>query len=109
MRQFYTANLETSRTISGEFFTEPYEAAWASEAIFYVRVEAQSSEHADAQSMVQMSLDGLTWVDEGAAVAVDRPGDAFVRVSHFGGWLRLRTQVAEGESLIVSLYLVLKE
>ena len=39
MRQFYTAVVERKETVSEGFTTHPYEAAWASEAIFFVRIE----------------------------------------------------------------------
>ena len=39
MRHFMTAALERHREYVGEFQTEPYETAWASEAIFFLRVE----------------------------------------------------------------------
>ena len=37
MRESFTAVLERNRTLAGEFATEPYEAAWAAEARWFVR------------------------------------------------------------------------
>ena len=37
MRQSHTAVLERNVVWAGSFETEPYEAAWASEAVFFVR------------------------------------------------------------------------
>jgi hypothetical protein len=38
MRQSFTAVVERNVTWQGEFAVEPYEAAWATEAIYFVRV-----------------------------------------------------------------------
>ena len=40
MKQIHTAVLERFGTFSGDFATEPYEAGWAEEAIFFVRMDA---------------------------------------------------------------------
>lgn len=89
LRQFYTSVLERRKSFSGPVETPPFEAGWASEAIFFVRVDdivAGSS----VALRVQISPDGMHWVDEGTIFELlDKPGDAFVKVSHFGGWLRL--------------------
>ena len=37
LRRSYTAVVERNALWQGDFATEPYEAAWASEAIFFVR------------------------------------------------------------------------
>ena len=37
LRRSYTAVVERNTLWQGEFATEPYEAAWATEAIFFVR------------------------------------------------------------------------
>lgn len=36
VRQSYTAVVERNRVWTGHYETEPYEAAWASEAIFFI-------------------------------------------------------------------------
>lgn len=88
--------------------TEPVEAGWASEAVFFVRgMDAATGEL--PRIRVQISPDGMRWVDEGAAVTVPRnKGDLeFLRVRHFGNWLRLATDLPEGArcSLLVSVHL----
>lgn len=108
MRNFYTAVLDTSHVIEADYYTEPYEAAWASEAIFFLRVEVAPAGTARLEARVQISVDGLTWVDEGSKLVVEAVGDHFVRVSHFGGWLRLALLVPTGERYQVTNYLVLK-
>ena len=42
LRRSYTAVVERNALWQGEFATEPYEAAWASEAIFFVRALADA-------------------------------------------------------------------
>lgn len=110
MRQFYTVVLDTFRDLSNGYATEPYEAAWASEAIFYVRTDAVGAGAGPVGFTVEISPDGMAWVDEGTTLTV-RAGDelAFVRVTHFGGWLRLRHTTGPADSLQATVYLVLKE
>ena len=60
---------------------------------------------------VQISPDGINWVDEGSAFApITGETLQFVRVMHFGGWLRLVGEVAgDGARFNVMIHLVLKE
>lgn len=109
MRTFYTANLDTALNIEATYSTEPYEAAWASEAIFFLRVEDGPANGSGIEAQVEISVDGLTWIQEGSRLVAKGVGDHFVRVAHFGGWLRLTAEVAPGERYRVSTYLVLKE
>lgn len=85
-----TVVLERLKDFSGAFETEPYEAGWAREAIFFLRVHsiaAGTAVHAHAQ----ISVDGIEWIDEGTLVApISGEGTRFLKVAHFGGWLRLR-------------------
>jgi hypothetical protein len=110
MRNSHTVVLERLKFFSLDFETEPYEAAWASEAIFFVRLHELSGSSASLQAFVQLSADGVTWVDEGSALPVlTTAGDHFLRVSHFGGWLRLRCVVAGVDpQLKLTIHLVLK-
>ena len=109
LRRSYTATVERNVIWKGEFASEPYEAAWASEAIFFARALEVSSGFA-ATARVQISADGIHWVDEGAAFDLPRTkGDVtFCKVSHFGGWLRLQGEIAQG-SITVLVSLALKE
>jgi hypothetical protein len=60
---------------------------------------------------VQVSVDGIDWIDEGSSFApVTAPGSAFLRVRHFGGWLRLRCRITgRNPRLKATVHLVLKE
>ena len=94
MREFYTAHLEIKREFTEEFQTEPYECGWAREAIFFVRVEDVSGKGATLNAKAQISADGITWADEGTAFeSMTEKGLYFIRLTHFGGWLRLACSV----------------
>ena len=111
LRRSYTAIVERNVEWLGEFATEPYEAAWASEAIFFVRALDISEGFDGAEARVQISADGIHWADEGSCFDLPAAKDAvaFCKVSHFGGWLRLRGAVTERASITVLVSLVLKE
>ena len=104
MRQSHTAVVERNQCWEGDFATEPYEAGWSHEAIFFVRLlraeAANSSSLITVELQVQISPDGIHWCDEGSRLnfvahhALDKP--SFVRVSHYGGWLRLAGTVKDG-------------
>lgn len=110
MRQSFTAVVERNVTWQGEFAVEPYEAAWATEAIYFVRVLEAVNVPDDVIGRVQISPDGIHWCDEGSTVPLSaQPGVTFGRVSHFGGWLRLVGKLPDDAKLTVIVYLVLKE
>jgi hypothetical protein len=95
MRQVHTAVLERNGSFSTDFVTEPYEAGWADEAIFFVRMEAVEGVEPRLSGTVQISPDGITWLDEGTALhPVTGTGVTFTRVQHFGNWLRLACTVS---------------
>ena len=105
MRQFYTSVLERRKTFAGPVETPPFEGGWAGEALFFVRVESIAP-GAAVNLRVQISPDGMHWIDEGTAFPpLDRAGDAFVRVSPFDGWLRLAGEASTAVSLTIHLAL----
>lgn len=112
MQESHTAVIERNVTWQGPFATEPYEAAWASEALFFVRVLAKENPPDILAAHVQISPDGMHWCNEGEMLQIptmDYDGDlGFCRVTHFGGWLRLGGEVPAGASVTVIVYLVLK-
>ena len=126
MRESHTAVLAAGQYWRGKVSTEPYEAAWAREAIFFLRAlkvsgnlrerlhtpgSRPSPEHElrKIRARVQISADGMHWVNEGTEVAL--PGTAgevtFCRVRHFGGYLRLVASVPASidYQIVVSLNL----
>ncbi len=111
MRNFYTVVLERMKSFSSSFETEPYETGWASEAMFFIRVHELSGKDVTFDAKVQVSVDGIEWIDEGTNFPIiNKPGNCFIKVSHFGGWLRLRNMITGKEpNLKLTIHLVLKE
>ena len=109
MRNAYTAVIARGELWQGSVQTEPYEAAWAGEAVFFVRV-LEASGRGEALAKVQISPDGMHWVDEGGVLAIHAEADhlSFQRVANFGGWLRLSVVVPPSIGITVVATLALK-
>jgi hypothetical protein len=110
MRQALTAVVERDATFTADFVTEPYEAAWAGEARWFVHTLATSGENVAVRMVTQISPDGLTWcdLDEPAHIA-STPGLVTWPVREFGQWLRLRgTLTGDNPSVTLRIYLVVK-
>ena len=110
LRESFTFPLERNVTWRGNFATEPAEAAWANEAIFFVRVLESEGQLDGAVARAQISPDGMHWCDEGTVFPLPaRTGElGFCRLQQFGGWLRLCGELPPDSSLTVIAYLVLK-
>ena len=110
LRESFTFPLERNVTWRGSFATEPAEAAWANEAIFFVRVLESEGSLDGAVARAQLSPDGMHWCDEGTVFPLPaRTGElGFCRLQQFGGWLRLCGELPPDSSLTVIAYLVLK-
>lgn len=102
----YTAIVERNVSWEGSFSTEPYECGWAKEAIFFIRAldasagagaragageAAAAPGGASGEARIQISPDGMRWIDEGAVFSLPEAADqaTFCRVAHFGNWLRV--------------------
>lgn len=117
MRRFFSAVLEQSNTYSEAFCTEPFEAGWASEARWFIRILDADGANPGIEAMPQISPDGLVWCDdEDRADPVLLSADAAepVMVSfkqrEFGNWLRLKVRLSgERPKVKVLIYLALKE
>jgi hypothetical protein len=111
MRQSHTAVLARNERWAGRVETEPYETAWASEAVFFLRALEPASCPSGVRLRVQISPDGMRWCNEGTEIPLSGDPDTatFARVRHFGGWLRLAGDLPEGVSVTVIAYLNLKE
>lgn len=104
VRRSYNAVVERNVEWNGRFETEPYEAAWASEAVFFIRSLGGSGNGARAR--VQITPDGMHWCDEGTELALpDEEGVTFGKVSNFGGWLRLVGESGGPIKVLVTLSL----
>ncbi len=110
LRRSYTAIVERNVLWQGDFASEPYEAAWACEAIFFVRA-LDVSPVFGGMANVQISADGIHWADEGAVFNLPTAEGAvtFCKVTHFGGFLRIKGRLAADERIKVLVSLALKE
>ena len=111
LRRSFTAVIEKNTTWNSNFETEPYEAGWARESRWFVRVMTIDSADAALTVTPQISPDGLFWCDEGLTpLVMSKPGLYSFALRDFGNWLRLRAQVTGASpSVKVMIYLVLKE
>jgi hypothetical protein len=111
LKRSFTATVARDELWRGSAATEPYEAAWASEAIFFVRLLEASGPVGEARAAVQISPDGMHWVNEGTEFGFpQQPGEVtFGRVKHFGGYLRIAATLPEGAECRVLVALALKE
>ena len=110
MRKSFTAVIERNKAAVADFATEPYEAGWASEARWFVRVMEMSKETV-LTLIPQISPDGLFWCDEGSApLQISAAGLHSFALRDFGQWLRLQATVrGDSPSAKFMIYLALKE
>ena len=108
-RQVYTAVVERNVTWEGVYATEPYEVGWAAEALVFIR--CLDGGVVGRSAAVQISPDGINWLDEGTHIPLPGQTDALTsaRVTHFGNWLRLAGKLSPGQSCTVMVYFVLKD
>lgn len=111
IRRSFTATVARNETWTGQATTEPYEAAWASEAIFFIRALEASGPLADAVVRVQISPDGIHWCDEGTSFGLPMAAGrvTFGRVRYFGGYLRVAAVLPPQATCKVIVALALKE
>lgn len=106
MRESHTAILERHVQLASEHQTEPYECAWADEAIFFVYLTSPTE--TDVSVRAQISADGQRWLDSGTVTVMAPGGSALaLPVRHFGGWLRLAVEGASPGPQF-DIYLALK-
>ncbi|MBS1814695.1 MAG: hypothetical protein JSS87_07450 [Acidobacteria bacterium] len=90
-----TAIIERRLPITGKHTTHPYEAGWASEAVFFIQTEHTQS---TLSIQPQISPDGIHWTDIDAPVSMTpEQSIAALRLTIFGGWLRLSVEGATPE------------
>ncbi len=109
LRESVTYVIARNEDWSGEAVTEPVEAGWAEEAVFFIRALAQP-QGKPAQVKAQISPDGMRWVDEGTAAPMPTDIDSLsvLRVAHFGNWLRLKADMPDGAGCVVLISVHLK-
>lgn len=108
MKTFNDSHLEVKKFFTGTFYTHPYEAGWADEAIFFVMVERVEGEPT-LTGRVQLSQDGVHWADDGSEPAVVRGlGQHIIKVTpNFGNYLRLAVEI-EGGKMLLNLHIACK-
>lgn len=108
---FNASHLEVKKYFSSDFQTQPYEAGWASEAIFFILVEDVTGVNPVLTAKVQISLDGIHWCDEGTESGpISTKGLHFIRVKHFGNYLRLDCRISGGDpSFKLNIQIACKE
>ena len=102
-----TAIVARNETWTGLAATEPYEAGWASEGVFFIQTEGV---HPALRLQPEISPDGVNWVP------IESPSDmasettiAALRLQNFAGWLRLTIAGATAaEPATVLIHLALK-
>lgn len=101
LRESHSAVLARNEEWRGEVATEPYEAGWALEAVIFLHALHIEGNLGLALFRVQISPDGMHWVNEGSTFyAPSRTGDTrFVRVNGFGNWLRIVGTLPDGALL----------
>ena len=111
IREAYTAVIAQAETWKGAVATEPYEAAWAGEAVVFLRLLKKGKGNLrNVRVRVQISPDGMHWADEGAALRIpaDETKVTFCRVTNFGHYLRLAATLPRGAECQVLATLSLK-
>jgi len=105
VKRSFAAVIEKNSTFTSDFNTEPYEAAWAAEARWFIRVLELKGTGTSFSVVPQISPDGLIWCDEGREMLVmSAPGLYSFALRDFGHWLRLRAHLA-GENPSVKLFI----
>jgi hypothetical protein len=115
MKNTHTAPLEVlAGKPNGEFTTEPYEAGWADEALLFAYVREAEGPSPRLALRVQLSADGIRWLDaQGAVLEVRGAGGGVLPLREFGNWLRVAGTVSGGPpdnatTVVIDLYWVLK-
>jgi len=110
MRLFNASHLEVKKTFQTDFQTNPYEGGWANECIFFIMVESLSGKNPELTAEVEISHDGINWAKEGTVSdPITSEGLHFVRVKHFGNWLRLNCRVGgENPGFRLNIQIALK-
>lgn len=104
-----TAIVSRNERWSGRAASEPYEAGWAHEAVFFVRALKQPV-GAPGKAWVEISPDGMHWLREGTEFDLpgERDGLAAARLTRFGNWLRIAARFEDGAECTVLVTLHLK-
>ena len=105
-----TAVIARNEVWEGSRASEPYECGWASEAIVYIRALEMPVKLGAARARLQISPDGIRWLDEGTRFRLPAKKDAlcFARLRHFGNWVRVAIDLPKGARLKLLITIHLK-
>jgi hypothetical protein len=111
MRHFQNAVLDYKHELGRDYSSAPMETAWATEAMFFVRLEKVRGPRFQFSARAQISVNGIDWIEEGTAFPpLTAEGQYVIRLKHFGGWLRLVGKQESARShAVLTTNLVLKE
>lgn len=109
LRENITAILARNETWKGHAATEPFEAGWAIEAVVFVRA-LKPPVGAQPTARIEISPDGMHWVDEGTRLALPARQDevCFARLRGFGNWLRVAADFPDSAEACVLVTLHIK-
>jgi hypothetical protein len=99
---------------NGEFALEPHEAGWATEAIAFIYIRETRGSSPRFNLRAQISADGYRWIDTGTSLdGITSAGGYFLRLEHFGNWIRLAGDVTGGPdddsaAFVADIYWALK-
>lgn len=110
LAESYTAVIARGEDWVNGSTTEPYEASWAREAIIMLRTLESGTLVRGAKAHVQLSLDGMRWVNEGTSLDIptEVDGISMARLGHFGHYLRLKAEMPDGATCFMLATLSLK-
>ena len=111
MRQSQSAVIERGAELEKVLETEPFEAAWAGEARWFIQF-LRPAPGSTVEIRAQISPDGINWIDHESVSPLESEAVGFVSipVERFGHWLRLRIEQLSGStSPQLRIHLELKE
>ena len=104
-----TAVIARNEIWTGESATEPYEAGWAREAIFFVRA-LKPPVGVLPGARIEISADGMHWAAEGSVFELPATENTvtFQRLAHFGNFVRVAVSLPKGSEITVLVTLHMK-
>ena len=102
-----TAVLIRGETVSNNFSTEPYEVGWAKEAIFFLY---NLEKDITGKFCVQISPDGFNWATDENHILIPKANYvSFIKINHFGNWLKFVSSINGDEKTKIMATLHLKQ
>ncbi len=111
MRQSQLTVLERLRPIDEDFFTEPFETAWAEKGSLFILIHEAAHDNDYLEITPQISGDGINWFDSDDDSLVVRGDDTggFLHLETLVGAVRFRIRMSHDAHFKVTIQLHLKE